>query len=83
MLYLAELCVVYFWANILFENIQKRYKNFGVKPVSYQTLSILVLDSSLEISMFNLIIYYGVTHTFPNLLAELLRFGDKHFYEVS
>lgn len=59
------------------------FKDVGLQPFNRKE-SVLILAGSMAagpILMF--LIFYGLLHCWLNAFAELTRFGDRQFYQVS
>lgn len=57
------------------------HKDIGIRLYSTSELFLLMLDNFAVGLMFLLLGFYVVLHTTQNIGAELLRFGDRQFYQ--
>lgn len=60
--------------------IQSNFQNTGIIPFETKTLVYLILSGSLVGMQMKMLLFYGFLHCWLNAFAEIMRFGDKQFY---
>lgn len=59
------------------------FKNVGLIQYSKKEAAMIVAGSMVCGSVMMFMMFYGILHCWLNATAELLRFGDREFYQVS
>jgi len=73
--------VVFYYAFLLERFIIPNHKDIGLRPYTIQELILQALDNFTVGLMLLLLAFYVVLDTTQNLFGELLRFGDRQFYQ--
>lgn len=60
--------------------VEHNYRQTGLKPFEIKQLIYLLLSGSLVGMQMCLLMFYGLLHCWLNAFAEMLRFGDRLFY---
>ncbi|KAL1494800.1 hypothetical protein ABEB36_010339 [Hypothenemus hampei] len=79
---LCELIGVIFYYAFLLERFTiPDFKDIGIRQFTIQEVILKVFDNFVIGLMFLLLSFYVVLDTTQNLFAELLKFGDRQFYQ--
>jgi sterol O-acyltransferase len=57
------------------------FKHTGENPGSLRQFIQSVIFSTISGMICLLILFYGILHSWMNIFAEIIRFGDRQFYE--
>nr|XP_023027704.1 sterol O-acyltransferase 1-like [Leptinotarsa decemlineata] len=78
--FIEILCVIACVSFIFHKYFISAYEDFGIRRFSWKELIVSFLEHLLPAMMVYLSGFYLLFHSFQNIFAELLRFGDRHFY---
>lgn len=71
------------WVSLVADDLVDLWKDIGLKPETLTSLALRYISTTFHATVFILSIFYILLHTWLNLWAELLRFGDRGiFYKV-
>ncbi|XP_066146207.1 sterol O-acyltransferase 1 [Euwallacea fornicatus] len=78
-----ELIGVFFYYAFLLEKfISPNLLEIGTRPFAIKELILLIFNNFIVGLMFLLLTFYVILDVTQNLIGELLRFGDRKFYEA-
>ncbi|KAF5291125.1 hypothetical protein FQA39_LY14367 [Lamprigera yunnana] len=71
-----------FYASFIIEQfLTTDFQNFGLKPMSWQEVTLIIMGNGMAGILLLLTTFYAVLHSWMNGFAEMLRFGDRMFYK--
>lgn len=59
------------------------FENFGKGEVDWMNVAVIITQNAIAGGLIMLVNFYLILHAWCNCFADLMRFADKRFYEVS
>ncbi|GAB0088106.1 O-acyltransferase [Sergentomyia squamirostris] len=73
---------VILFLSIIFERILlPNFNQIGVSEIELSTLVLAIFNSMMPATIVLILVFYFLLHAWLNGMAELLRFGDRMFYQ--
>lgn len=80
--FLEVLILIYFMGIVTEWTLKPIFQEFGITKINLSTFIWQILNSMMPAIVILLSVFYLILHSWQNGFAEMLKFGDREFYQV-